>query len=336
VATHHLESCAQTLIKGTPLLVNNLKTDVTMHPAARAYFVGRGMQAIGMFPIMSEGKLTNAITAAYTTPHIFTAVEIRLLHRLSEQIGLEVRNWQLLQTTQEQTKQLSHQVRLLESLYETSRQINTNLTDPDLLQMTCRRLAEALELDFVALVRLDQAGQVVAEYPVRFGSNTTIALEDFPIYKHLQEYQTPVIIKHLDTATELLGNGQARLQALGLQSVLLAPLFVQGELIGFLLLATVKQPRAFPQEEINVAQAIASQLAISLRNARLFHSIGQRASYEEALSQITSQLQEQADLRNLLQQTMHDLGQVLGAKRARVLLQSNSEPDGARALHPKE
>jgi GAF domain-containing protein len=333
VATYHLESCAQALLKGTPLLVNNLKTDVTMHPVARTYFVGRGMQAMGMFPIMSEGKLTNAVTAAYAAPHIFTAVEIRLLHRLSEQIGLEVRNWQLLQTTQEQTKQLSHQVRLLESLYETARQINTNLTDPDLLQTTCRRLMETLELEYVALVRFDQTGQVVAEHPVRLGLNTIIALDDFPVYKHLQKYQTPVIINQLETAVDLLGKTHGRLQTLGLQSLLLAPLFVQGELLGFLLLATIKQPRAFSQEEINVAQAIASQLAISLRNARLFHSIRQRASFEEALSQITSQLQEQADLRNLLQQTMHDLGQVLGARRARVLLQSES--DGARALHPK-
>lgn len=336
VATYHLESCAQALLKGAPLLVNNLKTDVALHPAARAHFVGRGMAAIGMFPIMSEGKLTNAITAAYAAPHIFTAVEIRLLHRLSEQIGLEVRNWQLLQTTQEQTKQLSHQVRLLESLYETSRQINTNLADPDLLQMACKSLAEALEVEYVALIRLDQAGLVVAEHPVRLGVNVTLAVNDMPVCKHLQNYQTPVIIKQLDTAADLLGTEHARLQTLGLQSILLAPLFVQGALVGFLLLGTIEQPRAFPQEEINVAQAIASQLAISLGNARLFYSIRQRASYEEALSQITSNLQEQADLRNLLQQTMQDLGHVLGAKRARVLLQSSSESDGARALHPEE
>lgn len=46
-----------------------------------------------------------------------------------------------------------------------------------------------------------------------------------------------------------------------------------------------------------------------------------RRAYEEALSKITAQLQQQADLPFIIQQTLQELGQALGAQRARVRLQ---------------
>ncbi len=53
----------------------------------------------------------------------------------------------------------------------------------------------------------------------------------------------------------------------------------------------------------------------------------QRAFYEEALEQITSRLQQQTDVKTMLQETMFDLGQVLGAHRARVRLQVIQDTD---------
>ena len=53
----------------------------------------------------------------------------------------------------------------------------------------------------------------------------------------------------------------------------------------------------------------------------------QRAFYEEALEQITARLQQQTDVKTMLQETMFDLGQVLGAHRARVRLQVVHDTD---------
>lgn len=52
-----------------------------------------------------------------------------------------------------------------------------------------------------------------------------------------------------------------------------------------------------------------------------FETTRQRMSYDDALHRITGHLQQQAELHVLLQQTMQELGQVLGARRARVRLQ---------------
>jgi hypothetical protein len=62
-----------------------------------------------------------------------------------------------------------------------------------------------------------------------------------------------------------------------------------------------------------------------------FETTRQRMSYEGALNKITGHLQQQTDLHVLLQQTMQDLGQALGARRARVRLQVT--PLGSEKAH---
>jgi GAF domain-containing protein len=325
VATYHLESFAQVLQAGTPILSNNVKTDAMFHSAVRLYFAGRHVQAVGVFPILVNGQLTNTITAAYTAPHIYTAPEIRLLHRLSEQIGLEVRTWELLQQTQEQAERLSRQVRLLESLYETSRQISANLTSPDILHTTCHSLADILALGYVAMVRFDQAptsGVILAEYPARLGANTMFSLEGFAAYKHLQTYRTPVIIKQALTAADLLGPNLARLQGAGAQSVLLAPLIVQGDLIGMLVLATVGQVRQFSPEEINVAQTIATQVATGLRNAELFNEIQHRADQLERITILGRLVTSTFDRNEIMRRIIDVIPSLLPADQVSIALMS--------------
>lgn len=62
------------------------------------------------------------------------------------------------------------------------------------------------------------------------------------------------------------------------------------------------------------------QQALSALN-EVLESTQQRIAYEESLNKITSALQQQADLGTILQQTLVELGQVLGASQSRLRLQ---------------
>ncbi|MBN1200832.1 MAG: GAF domain-containing protein [Anaerolineae bacterium] len=329
VATYHLEAYAQLLEDGTPVLINNIDTDPSVTAPARAYFTGRRLQALAAFPIVLDGKLSNALTAAYFSPHIYTAAEIRLLHRLSEQIGLEIRNWQLLQKTQEQTKQLSHQVRLLESLYETSRQISAGLAKQDVLRTTCKNLAGALELGYAAILHCEQAStgcSVMAEHPAHLETEAPITLDGFGAYQHLQRYQTPIIVQQIESAGDLLGPNQERFKALGLRSMLLAPLLVQGDLIGLLVLAVTETVRSFSQAEMNVAQAIAAQIASSLRNAELFGEIQQRASQLEQIAAFGRRVTSTFDRNEILRHLVDVIPALLPADQVSLVLYSDGQP----------
>lgn len=106
----------------------------------------------------------------------------------------------------------------------------------------------------------------------------------------------------------------------GLRSALVVPLTVGGRSLGAL---TAGHQRAglYTAADQVLFQQIGSQIAAALDAAHQFQASQQRALYEKSLDQIAAHLYQQADLPALLQQVMQDLGQVLGAHRARVRLQ---------------
>ena len=106
----------------------------------------------------------------------------------------------------------------------------------------------------------------------------------------------------------------------GLHSLLIAPLTVSGYTFGAVMTAHQHAARYTPTD-LALLQQIGNQIAIALENARQFQATRQRAQQEESLSEIVSHLQQQADLWVMMQQTMQDLGDLLGARRARVRLQ---------------
>jgi GAF domain-containing protein len=230
---------------------------------------------------------------------------------------------------------------LLETVHEISREISAHLASEQGLQNVCQRLADMLTVDYVLAVSCDQVsaeGTIIAEYPTHPGKNIHLTLEGFGAYRQLQTDHSPVVVEHVDTGADLLGPNQPFFQSLDLQALFMAPLVAQDDLVGFVILGTGTSGRTFSQDERYAIQTVAAQLAISLRNAELLleiqrqvHAARQRVQYEESLGEIVSHLQQQADLRVMLQQIMQDLGHVLGARRARVRLQvTPSEPGGTK------
>lgn len=197
---------------------------------------------------------------------------------------------------------------LLAALSTMTRQISISHVDADVLHTLCRNLTEMLGLDYMAILRFDapsSSATVTAEHPVRLGQTEQLALEDFGIYQRLQTYQTPIVIDNLEASVELLGQHHSRFQALNLHALLVAPLLVQGDLMGALLLATVDRARAISPDELHVAQTVATQIALSLRTAEFFTEIQRRANQLERIAAfgrlVTGTLEEAQILRHVIE-----------------------------------
>lgn len=325
----------EALMGGAPLLVNNVKTDPSLPPHTRAYFEAHALGAAGVFPIMAGGRVTHLLTAGFREPHLFSASEIRLLHRLGEQLGMVLRAGQAGKGAG------LRETRLLTALSDVARQMGGSLVSGDALRLICQSLSTVLELSYVMVARFDQvpsSGNIVAEYPDRLGAGTLLALEGFAAYKHIQSYRTPLTIEKWDEASEQLGPNTERFEALDTRALLFAPLVVQDELMGLLALGT-DRPHAFSREEIHASQALATQIAISLRNAELFAEIQQRATQLERIAAfgrlVTSTFDRAEILRrvmdvipNLLPAThVHLALYALGQDQMRVItLANNAEP----------
>jgi len=74
------------------------------------------------------------------------------------------------------------------------------------------------------------------------------------------------------------------------------------------------------QEDADLLQSIANQVAIAVRNAQAYTQAQQQAYREKRINRINEKIQSAATIEDVLQITARELGQVLSARRASVQL----------------
>ena len=74
------------------------------------------------------------------------------------------------------------------------------------------------------------------------------------------------------------------------------------------------------QEDVDLLQSIANQVAIALRNARSFTEAQQRADHEALIASIGQKIQSATTVETVLQITASELGRAIGSKQTRVIL----------------
>lgn len=100
--------------------------------------------------------------------------------------------------------------------------------------------------------------------------------------------------------------------------VVAAPLMIGSEVIGVL---EVEASRDMPQSEaLEIVNAVAQRLALSLDKARLYEESQDLAAQEQRINEISSRYQTVANVDDLLRITLSELSQSLGAKHGAIRL----------------
>ncbi len=100
--------------------------------------------------------------------------------------------------------------------------------------------------------------------------------------------------------------------------VVAAPLMIGSEVIG---VVEVEASRDMPQSEaLEIVNAVAQRLALSLDKARLYEESQDLAAQEQRINEISSRYQTVANVDDLLRITLSELSQSLGAKHGAIRL----------------
>ena len=271
------------------------------------------LQTLVIVPLVVQDDFIGFMILGARQPgHTFSQDEFHAIQTVTAQLAISLRNAELFTEVQRRANQL-------DQIAAFGRLVTSTLDRNKILQHVAEVLPSLLPLNQLGVALLTAGQSRMHVMTLNRGAHPEeedLAAAGSAIEEVVQT-QNPILIADLQSSTY---TDHRRMAKDGVRSALVTPLTISGRAFGAVYIGH-QRVRMYTPTDLTLLQQIGNQIAIALENARQFQTTQQRAQYEETLSEITSHLQQQGDLRVMLQQTMLDLGRVLGARRARVRLQ---------------
>ena len=221
-------------------------------------------------------------------------------------------------TRLEQEKRLA--VAPLEMLSRAATTLGGSLILADVITASLNRLTEAFDAERAALVVYDETGQQViraAQLPADGQTpRLPVPLADQPLLARLRENRTPLTLDELATDRPVAPEHTSWIGPM--QSGLLIPLSIDGQIVGLAAIGADQPGRAVSEAELHLAQNLGQLISAAVYEARQHEALQQKltARYEA----VEDRLQEQVlvyQVSRALSRSL-DLRQVLDSVRAQM------------------
>jgi GAF domain-containing protein len=265
-------------------------------PEAWAMVKTLGFRTVLAVPLLREGTAIGAILIRRNEVRPFSEKQIALLKTFADQAVIAIENVRLFQELETRTQELAQSVGELKALGEVGQAVSSTL---DLENVLATIVAHAVQLsgtDCGVIYEYDEATQ---EFHLRAShrmeEEVVDALRAAPI--HLGEGVTgqavmtraPVQVPDISDQRESTGTRvRPMLTRLGYRSLLAIPLFREQQILGGLTVWR-RQSGNFKPEIVKLLQTFATQSALAIQNARLFHEIGDKSRQIEAANRHKSE-----------------------------------------------
>lgn len=122
----------------------------------------------------------------------------------------------------------------------------------------------------------------------------------------------------------------------GNPAALTVPVKFRDQVIGIIRIESSEPSRRWTDDEVVMVQAISDRAAFALENARLFEDTIRRADQERTIAHVTTQIGASTDFNRILQTTIQELGQALGASRSFIQLgtHNRNEKEAGQSTTP--
>jgi PAS domain S-box-containing protein len=291
---------------------------VTFSPEVRRLAEGLTHRAALAVPLVVKDDVVGVLAVGDRRGRVFSAEDVRLAEAFAAQAAVALENARLFAETEGRR-------RTAETLVDVARLVSETL-DPEAV---ARRIADGLlpffgaqvamvfgldpsSGDFVRLALAGDAGALrdLSVFPRDAGLIGLAARERRPL-------ASPNVLA--DPRVSYPAEGRALAEGAIHRALLAVPLVVRGRVIGALAVGD-RAGRVFTTEDIGLAEALASQVAIAISNARLHESARERGEQLAALLRATGTVMAGLDLEATLTRIIGEASSMAGTSHVKLLL----------------
>jgi GAF domain-containing protein len=238
---------------------------------------------------------------------------VDLVKTFADQAVIAIENVRLVKELQARTSELTRSVEQLTALGEVSRAVSSTLDVETVLDTIVSRANQLAGADGCVIWEYDEATE---QFHVRATHNLDTefveAIRRVPIRKgegvagRATEMREPFQVADVTLPGAYDSSIRDLIIRAGYRAALSVPLLREDEVIGSLSL-TRKTPGEFPPEIVEALKTFATQSALAIQNARLFHEIEEKGRQLEVASRHKSQF-----LANMSHELRTPLNAILG------------------------
>ena len=300
--------------------VVDVGTDPSCDSEFRRHAAQRGFRSFAAVPMLRGSDPLGMIAVSRAQPGGFSTAEIALLQTFADQAVIAVENARLLTELQARTADLTRSVEQLTALGEVGHAVSSTLDLETVLTTIVSRAVQISGMDGGVVFEYDEAAE---EFVQRAQAETGGALAAARGATRIRKGEgvlgrtaitlEPVQVPDIIVPGAYVGPNRENLIESGIRAIVAVPMVHQGSLIGSLGV-TRNRPGEFPAETIELLRTFATQSALAIQNARLFHEIADKGRQLEAASRHKSEF-----LANMSHELRTPLNAVIGFSE--VLLQ---------------
>jgi GAF domain-containing protein len=295
-----------------PLEVADIRHDARL--TSKAWAASHGLASLLAVPILLQDSLLGVLTLNGRGPIRLGPDDRRLLESFVAQAGVAIRNAGLY-------GEIRGRLEESRALLEVAELLNSTLDSKRLLREVTMKIAQLCRVDRCSIQRWVE-GRVVplmsqyadgrqdAEAWARYRRLAASLQSVTPLHARAVETRRPVIVSDVSVSEAV---SREWVEAFQTKSTMAIPLIQQDEVIGVMTLDHTERPRSFEPWQVDLAMAIAGQLALSLENTRLYTQVQERLRETTALLAVGRALSQPEATPQLMRTVAREVAHAFGA-----------------------
>ncbi|HEY7759452.1 MAG TPA: response regulator [Burkholderiales bacterium] len=238
-----------------------------------------GFRCVVAVPMLRDGNPIGTIAVGGDRPAMFTDRQIAMLQTFADQAVIAIENTRLFNELQSRTTELGRSVEQLQALSEVGNAVSSTLDLETVLTTIVTRANQLAGTQAGLIYDYDDATEEFRPLATSgYADEVVDALRRNPLRRgegvagQAVARREPVQVPDIAVGGAYESRVRDLMVQWGLRAVLAVPLIREDQVLGALTVSRV-QPGAFPPEMVDLLATFASQSALAIQNARLFHQL---------------------------------------------------------------